>query len=303
VIGPRARPDFFIVGAAKSGTTALYEYLRGHRQIFMADTKELNYFGSDLVRRGTQRLDQDAYLAYFAAASPGQRIGEASVRYLRSRLAAAEIAAFSPGAQAIVMLREPVDMLQSLHAELVFRGEEEIADFAEALEAETDRRSGRRIPAAASLPDLLFYRGAVRYAEQVERFYAALGRDRVHVIIYDDFSADPRAAYLSTLHFLGVDPGPEPDFAVVNPAKEARSQRLALAISNPPAWARTMVRSIIPRPMRKRIFKGALRLNARPVVRQALDRELVLRLQAEFAPEVRRLQTLIGRELPEWTAP
>ena len=85
--GPR-RPDFFIPGAPKAGTTALYDYLRQHPQVFLPAAKEIHYFGSDLERRRTPRPTLDEYLRYFADARDELRVGEASVRYLHSRLAA-----------------------------------------------------------------------------------------------------------------------------------------------------------------------------------------------------------------------
>ena len=93
------RPDFFIVGAAKSGTTSMHDYLRQHPAVFMPCIKELNYFGSDRPSRHSARMTLDEYLANFGSAPAGGRVGEASVTYLRSTLAAQEIAAFEPTAR------------------------------------------------------------------------------------------------------------------------------------------------------------------------------------------------------------
>src|SRR5260370_39765533 len=107
------RPDFFIVGHAKSGTTALYEMLRGHPQIFMPDGKEPWFFASDMRPRFQPRaagaLPQTLgeYLAPFGSAGPGQRAGGASSSYLGPRTAAAEIAAGHPPAAIIAVPPEP----------------------------------------------------------------------------------------------------------------------------------------------------------------------------------------------------
>jgi Sulfotransferase domain len=294
------RPDFFIVGAPKSGTTAMYDYLRQHPQIFMADTKELHFFGSDFVRRRTPRLTEREYLAYFAGAGDALRVGEASVRYLHSKRAAQEIAAFSPDARAIIMLRNPVDMMHAMHSELLFSGMEEITDFAEALEAEHDRREGRRIPPATNIAEVLQYRDSARFAEQVERYFRALGRERTHVIIYDDFGSDTLGSYRATLRFLEVDDSFEPHISVVNPSKRPRSRLLQRFMANPPGWIRAPVRRIVPRPVRKRIYKRALVLNARPTSRPPVDPGLRERLTREFEPEVRRLEALLDRDLSSW---
>ena len=295
------RPDFFIVGAPKSGTTALYQYLRQHPQVFMSDPKEPNYFGADLERRRTPRIGLQEYLRYFAGAGDAMRVGEASVRYLHSRSAAREIAEFAPDGKVIIMLRDPVEMMYSMHGELVFIGAEDIIDFADALDAEDDRRQGRRIPAGANKPAALLYRDSAHFAEQVERYFDALGRDRVLVIIYDDFRDDTLGSYQRVLEFLGVDPSFVPRMAVVNPSKQPRSRLLTRLIASPPGWVRGVAGAVLPARQRKRLFRRALALNSRTAPRSPMDPELRARLKAEFAPEVRRLGELIGRDLSAWS--
>ena len=99
---PLRLPDFFIVGHAKSGTTALYEMLRSHPQIFMPQLKEPWFFASDMQPRfqpprgGALPRTLAEYSELFAAAHAGQRIGEASSSYLWSRTAAQRIAEVRP---------------------------------------------------------------------------------------------------------------------------------------------------------------------------------------------------------------
>jgi hypothetical protein len=295
------RPDFFIVGAPKSGTTALYEYLRQHPQVFMADPKEPNFFGADVERRRTPRIGLDEYLSYFAQAGDAKRVGEASVRYLHSRTAAQEIAEFAPRGQAIIMLRDPVEMMYSMHGELVFIGAEDITDFADALAAEDDRSRGRRIPGGANKPAALLYRDSARFADQVQRYFDALGRDQVLVLVYDDFRDDTLDTYRRVLQFLGVDPSFVPQMGIVNPSKQPRSRLLLRLISNPPSWLRRVLGAALPPRQRKRLFRRALALNARTAPRRPMDPELRARLKAEFAPEVRRLGELIARDLTAWS--
>jgi hypothetical protein len=91
------RPQFYIVGAPKCGTTAMYEYLRQHPALFLPQRKELRYFGSDLEIRDRQALTEAEYLGHFADAPRESLIGTAYVWYLYSKLAAAEIARFAAG--------------------------------------------------------------------------------------------------------------------------------------------------------------------------------------------------------------
>src|ERR1700677_3045098 len=127
-------PDFFIVGHHKSGTTAMYEMLRRHPQIFMPEMKEPEFFGRDRSRRRedpaarsgrqartyaqTRPQNYAEYLALFEAAGAGQCVGEASPSYLYSLTAAAQIAEVRPDARIVAILREPASFLRSLHLQM-----------------------------------------------------------------------------------------------------------------------------------------------------------------------------------------
>jgi Sulfotransferase domain len=291
-------PDFFIVGAPKCGTTAMYEYLRQHPQIFMPFHKEPLYFGEDLTHRYGRMTDEE-YRSLFAGARPGQRVGEASAWYLYSRTAAREIKAASPDASIIVMLRNPIDVMHAQHSQLLFSRQEDVEDFEEALRLEEDRVDGRRLPAGSFRPENLLYRRMVRFAEQLERYFDAFGRDRVHVIVHEDLRGDLADTYRSVLRFLGVDTGFAPDFRAANVNKRARSRLVQSLIWNPP-----LIRRLVPRLRRYPIVHGLrarlLALNSREVGRDPVDPALRERLEAELAPEVARLGRLLERDLSAW---
>lgn len=296
------RPDTFIVGAFKAGTTALYEYLGAHPGVFMSVPKEPMYFGQDLTPR-YRRMTEDEYLALFRAARAEQRAGEASPWYLYSTSAAREIHDFSSEAQAIIMLRNPVDVMYSQHAQLVFNRREDLIDFGEALAAEEDRRAGRRIPAGAIRPEALFYRHSVRFPEQVRRYLEVFGPEKVHFVVFDDLVADARAVYGATLEFLGVDPSIEVDLSARNPARQARSGRLQQAIFNPPPALRGVIGRLRRLPIMHRLRDALVSANSAPVARRPMDPALRVRLTAEFAPQVTELGELIGRDVSAWSRP
>jgi Sulfotransferase domain len=301
------RPDVFIVGAPKSGTTAMDQYLAAHPQIFMAQ-KEMHTFGADL-HFGPQfyRRDLDAYLAEFASRNGELHAGESSVWYLFSKQAAAEIRAFNPQARIIIMLREPAEMLYSLYAQFRFDGNEPLPTFEEALAAEEDRRAGRRISRQTYFAQGLVYRDTARYADQVQRYFDTFGREQVHVIIYDDLKADVRATYCRVLKFLGVDATRiETDFKVINGNKSVKHSALRGFLNDPlvRSTALTIGRHL-PRPVFTALHDVERRLwkfNSRPEQRQTLAPEVQAQLQREFAPEVERLSHLLGRDLTPWSA-
>jgi hypothetical protein len=280
------RPNLFIVGAPRCGTTAMYQFLGQHPECYMSPKKEPYFFGSDLEWR-KRRIDRERYLALFSGAQDQKILGECSVLYLYSRLAASEIKAFSPDAYIIIMLRDPVEMIYSWHSLLLFAGDEDIEDFGAALDAEADRKRGLRIP-RTPMTDNLFYREIGKYYEQVKRYLDTFGGERVHVVIYDDFQRDNAEAFVKTAQFLEIDDDFKPDFRVVNHNHRRLSRGLAGLMR---------YRSLGWKPLKIAINRMNTKYEARP----PMDPELRKQLQAEFAPDVERLSELLGRDLTHWS--
>jgi len=296
------KPDFFIVGAFKAGATALYEYLRVHPEIVMRVPKEPMYFGQDLTPR-YRRMTEDEYLALFRDTRDDQHAGEASPWYLYSKSAAQEIRDFNRDARAIIMLRNPVDVMYSQHSQLVFNQREDLTDFAQALAAEDDRRSGHRIPADAIRPEALYYRHSVQFPEQIARYIDVLGRERVHFIVFDDLVADPRAVYRACLEFLGVDPSVEVDLPVYNPNKRPRSGAIQKLIFAPRGPMKRIFGRLRSMPVMHRVRDAVVSANSTRAERKTMDPELRRQLTDEFAPIVRELGAMIGRDLSAWSEP
>jgi hypothetical protein len=306
----RLGPDFFIVGAPKCGTTSLNAYLAAHPAIFMA-RKEQHFFGSDLADIWPQPTSE-RYFDSFAGSEYATRRGDAGVWYLRSRVAAEEIHAYNPSAQIIAILRDPVDMLPSYHSQLLWRDWETIQDFGQALAAESDRRNGRRIPRKnGGNPWRLLYRDVVRFYEQIDRYFSVFGKKQVCVLLFDDLVERPAQTYKSLLQFLGVDPDFSPDFAVLNSNKYNKSRLIRRALDvvcDPSPRVRRASRRVLPvQPVRSALVRHIAlpmrRANTRVTPRPPMDEQLRAKLNAEFAPDVRRLSALLGRDLSHWCAP
>ncbi len=303
-------PDFFIVGHPKCGTTALYEMLHRHPQVFMPDFKEPWFFADDMrprfqpARSGTVPETLEDYLQLFTAAAPQQRVGEASSSYLRSRRAADRIAQLRPDARIIAILREPASFLRSLHMQMLHDHIETKRDLWEAIRLEPARREGRRIPRRSHLPQMLLYSDHVRYVEQLRRYHAAFPRDQVLVIIYDDFRADNEATVRRVLRFLGVVDDAPVELVEANAStREIRSQQLddlvsAVSVGRGPASraAKALVKSLLPRELRKRALSATRRklVFTRP---RPPDEQLTGELHARFRDEVEALSAYLDRDL------
>ncbi len=296
----RRKPNLFIVGAPKCGTTAMYEYLKVHPQIYMSPVKEPYFFGKDIIFYTLKRPTIDEYLSLFDLANDEMYLGEASITYLYSKEAAREIYEFNPDARIIIMLRNPVEMLYSLHSQLLFTEVEDIKDFEEALNAEPLRKQMKRIPRKCTIVNFLFYREWVKYPEQIRRYLNLFGEKQVHIILYNDFRKNVRETYRKTLEFLGCDTsfGPE-KFDVINPNKVIRG-RWILHLLNRSLSVR-LARIIFPsKTLRQKIAYAINSVLIRHVTRPPLPPKLQRELEEEFLPMIEELEKLLGRDLSAW---
>jgi hypothetical protein len=291
-----SRPNFFIVGAPRCGTTAMYEYLRQHPDVYMPYRKEPVYFGQDLSKRPPY-LDERAYLALFDGARGERRIGEATVWYLYSETAAQEIKAFYAEARVIIMLRDPIDMIESMHSHFLFTANEDIPDLGEAINAEPDRAQGQRIPPYAIRPEGLQYRWLGRFEPHLRRWLETFGPDQVHIILFDDLVRDPATTYRGVLEFLEIDTGFEPDFARVNENKRARSGLLQ-RITHSPRLARLL--GTLPPRAHHALWRLLKRLNVRTEPRRAMEPGLRRQLATELRDDVQAVGRIVGRDLSGW---
>jgi hypothetical protein len=303
-------PDFFIVGHAKSGTTALYRMLRRHPQLHMP-VKEPWFFAQELqpptppraVGTGRTPKTLSEYTSLFDAASPEQLIGEASCLYLWSHTAAARIAQAQPSARIIAVLREPASFLRSLHFQFVQVHLEPEKDLRKAIALEPDRREGRRLPSNEYWPRATLYSEHVRYVEQLRRYHALFPPQQVLVLMYEDFRRDNEATVRRVQRFLNVDDSGPVVLTDANPTVRIRSQRLhalmhAAAAGNGPVprALQSAAKALAPRKLnreaavaiRDRIVYGAPR---------APDQSLILELRRRFKPEVAALSEYLDRDL------
>jgi hypothetical protein len=302
-------PDFFIVGQPKSGTTALYEILRRHPQIYMPELKEPVFLASDLragLRRSTVRARPqtlEAYLSLFAPATAQQRAGEASALYLWSHAAAANIADLQPAARIIAILREPASFLRSLHLQLVQDHSETESDLGKALALEQDRREGRRIPPECPRPAALLYSDYVRYVEQLRRYHDVFPRDQVLVLIYDDFRADNESTVRSVLRFLDVDDTQPIETTEANASVRLRSRQLddvVQGLSTGRGPLTRMIKAPVKTLTSQRMRHGALKLARRRLLYgapQPPHDSVMLELRERYKQEVASVSEYLDRDL------
>jgi Sulfotransferase domain len=295
-------PDFFIVGHAKSGTSALYRMLSSHPRLYMP-RKEPSFFVPEFqaaAKRFPNGISE--YMALFAGAAPGQLVGESTTWYLWSESAAARIAEARPDARIIAILREPASYLYSLHGQFLRTDIENEVDFRRALALEPERREGRHMPRSSTRPKLLFYSEHVRYVDQLRRYEDAFGPEQVLVLIYDDFRADNEGTIRRIERFLGVEESGPVEAVTVNPAQGVRSSRLNWIVrsvymgdSGPGRAVGSAIKAVTPQRARHRALGAFRRVQSTEPVPP--DTDFMNSVRDRFRGEVVSLSEYLNRDL------
>jgi hypothetical protein len=292
-------PNFFIIGAPKCGTSALHGYLSAHPQVFMTEIKEPHHYSVDLPGRGI--FDRDEYLSLFAGARPEHAVrGESSVYYLYSQQALPRILAEHPEAKFVAMLRNPIDLVTSLHAQLLTNLNEDVADFSTAWRLQGERRAGRKLPPACMEPTYVQYAQVAQLGEQLARAMNVVDLARLCLVVFDDFQQNPAATYARVLEFLSLPHDGRTEFPRLNGTTKLRR-----------AWFRHLINERrVPLFLRRwgracgvhRVHKALKRWNEVPAQRGAVEIELRREMAATFHDDIHLLSQLVQRDLTHWLA-
>lgn len=290
-------PTFVIIGAARSGTTSLYEYVSQHPDVYASPVKEPNFFAVEDERLsyrgpGEDRLEWvteiDAYRELFGAATSQSALGEASPLYLYSPRAPDGIRRHVPRARLVAILRNPVERAYSAFSYLRERGSEPLASFADALDAEDER-------VALGWSHIWHYRRMGHYYEQLSRYYERFEPEQLRVFLFEDLQANPQHVLRMLFEHIGVDPAFVADTRVRENVSGEPRHRLLRPVLSPnrfTRWLRPLAATKL-----KPVVTGAKQraLKRTPVPDAAVDK-----LAAAYRPDIERLADLIGRDLSAW---
>lgn len=303
-------PNFFIVGAAKSGTTAVNEYLGQHPDVYMSPTKEPFHFilngerpsyngpGDREVFAQLAVPSRKKYEALFDDVTDEKAIGEATTQYLYVDHAAENIHAAVPDAKILIFLRHPVERAYSSYMHMLRDGRETYEDFEEALRYEPER-------IAANWEPLWHYTSASYYAESVERYYDLFGKEQVGVFLHDELKLDAPKLLYHVCQFLGVDDSFRPDtstrYNVSGVPKNKMMHAVQTALLNPDNPVKAIVKPLLPKRLRHQALHGVVdKIRTVNFEDRKLDPELRQRLLARYRGDILRTQNLTGRDLSAW---
>lgn len=289
----KRHPNFFIVGAAKSGTTSLWQYLREHPDIFMSQNKEPGYFCHS---QGIKNYEK--YLKLFSEATTETALGEASHAYLTSQESAAWIHAIYPDIKIIVILRNPVDRAYSLYNWMTREGYEPILPFEKAVDAEESRIADTQFKKTHSGPlqNYLYFHSGL-YSAQLKRYFNIFPEQQMHVILYDELKENPVATAQKVYEFLGVDTSFTPSTGIHNKGQIPASVTAQYLIRKYLTYLKKL-----HVPSAVKIRQSVLNINVRlgKNLRHELDVSTRNNLTALYRDDILATSRLIERDLSSW---
>jgi hypothetical protein len=228
-----SKVDFFIVGAPKSGTTALYSYLSTHPDIFLPEHKEPNFFAKDYPNIGGRLKTFDEYEKLFS--NHNKKIaGDGSVNYLASETAPKSLKKYNPKAKIIMMLRHPVKLFISEHSQLLYSFYENLENPYQAWQIQEQRKTGQNIPVSCREPETLQYKKVCEHGKNLKKYIDLFPSESILTLFFEDFIRSPQSVYRKVLEFLGLDDDERTDFPKVNEGKYHKRSWLAKWLISPP---------------------------------------------------------------------
>lgn len=296
-------PNFLIVGAAKSGTSSLFQYLTQHPRIygipniepsfFAFEGKKVNFAGpGDEVLNRSIATEYNDYSALFERVTDEIAIGEKSVIYLHSEKAPSRIRHYIPNAKIIVILRNPVDRAISSFSHLVRDGFEGLSNFTDALSAEEKRVED-------NWQHLWWYTRLGFYYESLVRYFDLFPREQIAIFTYDEFRSDPVGVLQNLFGYLGVDSTFVPDISFRYNVSGLPKSQLLHAFLMQPSLLKSGVKLLVPGYIREKMRLKIIAKNINPTKINIADSDRKF-LRDLYREDILNTQSLIGKDLSAW---
>jgi hypothetical protein len=292
------KPNLFIIGEPKSGTTALYNFLKQHPDIFMSEEKEPHHFCTDFIRKANKKNpnniynqyeERSKYLSLFRGADRYKYAGEATTDLAYSQEAAKNMHDFNPNAKIIYCIREPYSFMRSLHKQNLRDFFENEKDFEKALALEIKRKQGKNVPKNCPSGDLILYKERTKYKEHAKRFLDLFDRDNFFLVIFEEFRRDNREIVNQIFNFLGIKQV-EIDCKKHNVNKDVRAGWFREFATH--SSLRKIAQKILPLKVRKKWCQVLNKIT----LKKAVDKEnnkLKIRIKKELRPLVIELNKFL----------
>jgi len=273
-------PNFFIVGAPRSGTTSLYNYLKIIPQVFMSPVKEPGYF----IPNDFRGFSEKKYLELFKNVKDEIVIGEASAGYLASQEAAFRIKKEIPNAKIIITLRDPVERTFSDYLNNLRTGNVKIT-FEQDFENFLSNKGKSHLK--TSIPVSMFFK-------QVKNYLDIFGQENVKILIFEETVKDTRKTIENILEFLGVNIQIPENIEKQYNAYSEPLGNVGTSIAENKTISK-IAKKVFPDKNRENILRTILNKKGK---KPKLSEETKMKLQNLFLEDVKNLENLLERSLP-----
>ena len=315
-----ARQWVSFVGAPRCGTTSLAKYLRSHPQVTLSKPKESHFFTMRDLRGKpvdeVRRIVQTDYVdRFFSGRTDGSILADGSVSYLYAPERLEPALRLWPNAKFVICVRNPLQMVPSLHQRNFVNGDETVRDFARAWRLVPERRQGKSIPRSCLDPRLLDYQVAGLLGAHVKRFLEVVGPERCLISVFDDLKRNPGAEYRRLLDFLGLPDNGKRDFELHAGSRDCRIPWLQRLLQRPPRIALGMLDSDDlhnPRfaetagPVLRRVIgirSAILDWNEFPAHPAQPSTGILDEMRRFYRDDIEVLARILKRDLHHWLAP
>lgn len=283
------KPNFFIIGEHKSGTTSLHYYLSQHPEIFMSEVKEIGYFHLN------KKNDRKYLETYFSNVKDEKIIGESTVGYFYSVKAHKRIKKFNPKAKILLSMRNPLTHIPSSHEEALRSGEENVNSLKKALELEPLRKKGKKLPLLGMHPDrILYYDRSIRKYEMIKNLLRLFPAKQIKIVFMEDLHKKPLKVYRDILKFLEVKNLKfKPSLEIKNPYRKVRAPRIWSLAVNP--YTRDVARNVLPKKVFEKAKKTMFKIGFKKTKKPKMDEDLKKMLTKKLKPEVKKLNELLHK--------
>lgn len=299
---PSSLPDFLIIGAARAGTTSLYQYIRQHPQIFLPRNKEPMFFAledevpafsgpgddKEINRKSVTSLQE--YRKLFSGVDGEKVVGEASALYLYSPVAVERIQSHVPDVKLIAILRNPVERAYSSYLYTIRDRRETIRDFASALASESARIDN-------GWEHIWHYKMMGFYGRQLQRYYSCFDKGQIKVFLYEDLQEKPLEMVKEVFEFLGVDAEFKPDLSLQYNQGGVPKKAWLNKFLTQPSRIKTLIKPMMPARMMRLYTEVKHKNLEKPILEQSVREGLI----EEYKSDIELLQDLLGRDLSAWT--
>lgn len=287
------KPNFFIIGAPKCGTTSLATWLSEHPQIYMSPIKEPDYFYT------TQTIGSlREYEELFKEARPEKVVvGEASVRYLYSQNSVPSIIEhYGENLKFVAMIRNPIEMAPSLHNQRVYSLNETETDFERAWRLQNEDGTPRKdLPKNCYTPEINNYGPVCKLGEQLERVFKTVPSGQFKVILLEDMKSDPRQVWLDLMDFLEIEDDCRTTFTPVNRARTVRSRLIHKTLKK-----LIDIKLLLGINFNTGIFRGVSKLNTPEKPYAPLSEKMRNELNDYFKDDIKKIESILNRDLSHW---